>query len=287
MRMPPREQLVQLRSADFARLLKPALIEAPLEITLVGDIEEKKAIRLLSETFGALPSRKAAARTLSDTWFQRFPQRPMAPIRATHEGSPEKAVTGVLWPLYVAVPERRREEFALALVSRIMTDMLLERVREELGKTYAPSAMTYMPDNADQGYLMAVAESYPADIETVITEIKAAGARLARGEVTAEALEAARRPLLVGLMRAESTNSRWAVALDGSARDDQGLRDLVGARDLFASLTLDEIKAAAAKWLATPPIVVVAEPEAPAKPARDAGAKAAVEPPGRRAKAPG
>ena len=199
-------------------------------------------------------------------------------MRTTHEGSPEKAVAGVLWPLYVAVPERRREEYALSLVANIMTNMLNARLREELGKTYAPGALTYMPDHSDQGYMMAAAESYPADIDLVVKELKAAGDRLAKGEITEETLEQARRPVLTGLTRSSVTNARWAAALDGSARNDQALRDVTGAKDLYADISLGEVKAAAERWLANPPIVVVATPEAPGAATTAAKAAAGASP---------
>jgi len=262
-RMPPREELIKLRSADFERLFKPALTQAPLEVTIVGDVDEKSVTRLLSETLGALPARSETRRERADTWFQRFPDHAMAPVRTTHEGSPEKAVAGLIWPLYVAVPERRREEYSLSLLAGIMTNMLIERVREELGKTYSPGAATYMPDNSDQGYLMATAESYPGDIDLVVREMRAAGERLARGEITEDALEQARRPLLTGIVRAEQTNARWAAALDGSARNDQALKDVTEAQRMFAALTLADVKAAAARWLAPEPIVVTATPQPP------------------------
>ncbi len=43
--MPPREQMAGLRSRDFEALLKPVVTAAPLEVTLVGDLDEKTAVR--------------------------------------------------------------------------------------------------------------------------------------------------------------------------------------------------------------------------------------------------
>ncbi len=38
--LPPREALARMRTADFARLFRPAMLNAPLEVTIVGDVTE-------------------------------------------------------------------------------------------------------------------------------------------------------------------------------------------------------------------------------------------------------
>jgi zinc protease len=276
-RLPPREQMMKLTSGDFERILKGALTQDPLEVTIVGDVDEKTVTSLVRTSFGALPPRAPADRARADTWFQRYPDAPPPVVRTTHEGSPEKAVAGVLWPLYVATPERRREEYALGLAARIMTDKLRDRIREQLGKAYAPEAGTFMPDRGDQGFLMAAAESYPADIDMVVSEMQSAARQLVAGDFTGEDLEAVRRPLLTDLRRDLSTNGLWAAALSGSARDEQPLRDIAGAPALYATITLDEVKAAASRWLSRPPIVVVATPE-PDRPAKATSATGSAGP---------
>jgi zinc protease len=258
--IPPRDAFMAIRSADFARALKPALTGAPMEVTIVGDVDEKTATELVGKTFGALPARASAPRARPDTWWLRFPETLPEPIRASHEGSPEQAVASLTWPLYVAEPSRRREEYALYLLSKIFTDELRRHVREELGKTYDPEAETSMPDAADQGMLTASVETRPEDLDAVVAEVRAVADRLARGEITPEALEAVRRPLLARADGRASTNEWWVQALSGSARDPQILTDAVEYRSLIASLTLDEVKKAAAQWLSRPPLVVTAAP---------------------------
>jgi zinc protease len=258
--LPPREVFTAVRSADFAKALRPALTEAPMEVTVVGDVDEKAATDLVARTLGALPARDPAPRTRADTWWLRLPETPPAPIRATHEGSSEQAMASLTWGLYVAEPSRRREEYALYLLSRVFTDELRRRVREQLGKTYAPDADTSMPDGADQGTLTATVETRPEDLDAVVAEVRAVAARLAAGEITPEALEAVRRPLLSRADARQSSNDWWASAMSGSARDPQILADAMEYRPILTSLTVDDLKKAAATWLSRPPVVVTAAP---------------------------
>ena len=108
--LPPEEDLGRLRMSDFQRLLKPALTQAPLEVTIVGDVDETVATELVGATFGALPPRTDTPRKRGDTQFLRFPAGELPTVHVTHEGPETEAYVGVVWPVYVAVPERRREK---------------------------------------------------------------------------------------------------------------------------------------------------------------------------------
>ncbi|MEO8927352.1 MAG: insulinase family protein [Caulobacteraceae bacterium] len=259
--LPPRETLARLRTADFERLLKPALTRAPLEVTIVGDVDEKTAVQQVANTFGALPPRRSRPREQAETWFLRFGDQAIAPMRVTHEGPAEKALIEAVWPLYVATPRRRREEIALGLLAKVFSDSLRHRLRDGLGKTYGPDASTRMPDLADQGFLQAVVETAPIDVDAVLAEIRRAAADLAAGAFTDADLEIARGPELARLAAAARTNDWWIAALERSARDGVALKDLLAMRDLTASITPAEVRKAAADWLSHPPIVVIVTPK--------------------------
>ena len=112
------------------------MTEAPLEVTIVGDIDEATLTKQLAQTLGALPARKPADRARGDTHFLTFPATLPPSVRVTHEGPKEKALVGVVWPLFEGDPSKRREEYAINLAARVLSDELRHRVRQELGKTY-------------------------------------------------------------------------------------------------------------------------------------------------------
>ncbi len=278
-RLPPEAQMARLRMADVERILKPAVTRSPLEVTVVGDVDEKTAIAELAATFGALPPRPPAPPPVDRAWWLRFPDRPFPEIHVTHEGARDTAMVGVVWPLYVATPKRRREEIALGLLAKILTDDMRRRIRQDLGASYSPEAETQTPDFGDQGRLVAEVETTPALAERVVAEIRKSAERMARGEITAEALETVRKPRLAALAQWSRTNGWWLAALDGSARNSDPLDETRDTERLTAAVTLDDVRKAAADWLSKPPIVVVALPSAtaaalqlPAAPAAPAGA---------------
>ena len=270
--LPSRERLSQVRTRDFERLFKRSLLESPLEITIVGDVSEAEATMILQNTFGALPRRQGKFERRPDSWWLRYPAEAPPVIRATHEGPKEKAVVAVVWPLYVADPKRRQEEFSLNLVASVLDFMLRHRIREELGKSYAPSASIAMPDFGDQGAITVYVETSPGDAEAVAREIQETGLEVARGGFDQATLDAVRFPFLEERRQARSTNEWWLHAMDGSAKDGTNLNDFLTIESIFTNLTLADVKKAAAKWLVKRPIVAVVTPASAAGTVASAGA---------------
>jgi zinc protease len=258
--LPSQEKLATLKSTEFARVLKGPITTEAIELTIVGDVDEETAIRLVGRTFGALkPGRKVGpART--DTRFLIFPERTYPLIRTTHTGAANRAATRLMWPLYVATPARRREEYALGLLAAVFTDALRHRIRNELGKTYDPSVTTIMPDHADQGVLVADFSSQPGDVDALIKEAQSLAHKLAAGAITAEEVEAVRLPLLTSFAARRNHRSWWASAMSGSAKNPESINELVEYDAIMKAVTLDEVKAAARKWLARKPIIGIALP---------------------------
>ncbi len=263
--LPPQASVAGLNSKDFARLLKPAVTQAPLDVTVVGDIEEADAVRRIAETFGTLAPRAPRTVPPNAITYLRFPEGPRPEVRATHDGPADKAAALLVWPLYVATPTRRKEEYALKALAVVFANELRHEVRERSGKTYSPQVEATLPDFADQGELYAYMETQPVDIPAVQAAAVAVAARLAKGEITAEMLTAAQTPRLAATRAFTQSNRWWALALSGSGLDDGDLRDLMADEPLTAQVTLEEVRQVAATWLARAPLAAVTLPVAAGK----------------------
>ncbi|WP_304170670.1 pitrilysin family protein [Phenylobacterium aquaticum] len=257
---PPRRQLDSMDAADVARLYRGPLTEAPLEVTLVGDVDEKTATDLVAATFGALPPRVERARERPDVVFLRYGDALPAPLQLRHQGPGDRAEVSLTWPLFVGTPQSRREEAVVDLLADVFSDALTHAARDRLGKTYSPDVSAYVPDAGDQGGLTAEVETYPADVEIVRAETLAVAARLARGEISAAELDAARQPQLSGMASRRQTNETWAAILAGSSRDPRRVKDFAENPRLTTEIGLDEVRAAAARWLSRAPLQVIVMP---------------------------
>ena len=260
--LPPRELIAAYRAADFERMLKPALTSSPIEVTIVGDITEDQATRVVATTFGALPRRPALAPPEGPGPFRHFPETLPAPVTVTHEGPGDRAAAILAWPLYVATPERRQEEYAIHLLRSVFETRLLHQVRVVMGKVYAPTVTLDTPDHADQGVLLVTLEATPAEIDSLIDAALAVARELAGGAIRGDELDAARTPVLASTDQALRDNSAWAATIAYAGRDMAALRELTGVRRDLEALTVEDLRRAAAAWLARAPMMSRALPAA-------------------------
>lgn len=258
----PETQMAALRAPDFAALLRGPVTTAPIEITLVGDLTEAEAAKWVAESFGALPERAAGPVMRSKANFQRFPDAVPAPIQVTHKGPAGKAGLVMAWPTFVGDAAQRREAAALRLLAAIFDDAARHSIRERLGKSYAPEVvLADRVEQADQGHIRALVESTPADLPIVEAELRKVAASLAGGAITPQMLEAARAPLL-SHAQANLQDPAWIVGhLRYSSREPDRPQRLFETPQTLTSLSLDDVKRAAATWLAPTPIIVTAVPE--------------------------
>jgi len=259
--LPPREHIAPYRVADFERMLRPALTESPIEVTIVGDVTEEQAKRAVAATFGALPSRPALAPPPPGADpFRHFPAQLPPPVTAIHDGPGDKAAAVLAWPLWVASPERRQEEYAIVLLRSIYETRLLRRIRVAMGKAYAPSVTADTPDHADQGVLVATLEATPSEVGLLVDTARKVAAELANGDIEQAELDAARTPLLATADEATRDNATWATVITYAGEDEAGLREVTGLRADLEALTLEDVRRAAAAWLKAMPAMSRALP---------------------------
>ncbi len=259
--MPPRERLAAYRAADFERMLRPALTRSPVEVTIVGDLTEETAKRAVAVTFGALPRRPALpAVPEGEGPFRYFPERLPPPATDTHLGPSDKAAAVLAWPLYVASPERRSEEYAIHLLRSIFETRLLRQVRVVMGKVYAPDVGLAIPDDADQGIFTVTLEAAPHEIRSLVEAARGVAGELAEGAISQEELDAARTPMLALADQAQSANAAWASIIAHAGADRSALRELTGFRSDLEALTIEEVRRAAATWLTRAPMLSRALP---------------------------
>ncbi|HEY5723887.1 MAG TPA: insulinase family protein [Allosphingosinicella sp.] len=262
--LPPREIMAAYNVDDFEKLLRPVLTGAPIEVTIVGDMPEGYAVNAVAQTFGALPKRKPLSPPRGEGPFRRFPSSLPGPIKAKHEGPPEKAAAILMWPLWVATPERRSEEYAVLLLAQIYETRLLREIRVGMGKVYSPTVAAVTPDDSDEGYLAVSLDSAPADIDLLTDAARRIARELAAGTISQAELDAARDPMIAARLQAQNRNEAWAGILAASLRHPEAMDELLAYERQLRELSLEDVRKAAAKWVARDPLVSTAYPAAAA-----------------------
>ena len=259
--LPDAHDLDGVKSADFARILGPVLKNDALEVTVIGDVDQQTAVNAVARTLGALPTRQwRESYTRADAPHVRYPPPAATPVRTTHDGSPEKATVLATWPLFVWTPQLVREQRTLDLLAAIVQDQAIDDIRQRLGKAYSPSVNVDLARGGDQGALSVAIDTAPGATDVVADELKKIAQQLASGDITPAMLERARRPLLDEGATREISNPWWIAMLDGSWAHPDQIDSAKSWETDYETISLDEVKAAAKKWLAPDPLVVIAAP---------------------------
>jgi zinc protease len=258
--LPDEHDLDGVRSADFARILGPPLKNDALEVTVIGDIDQATATAAVARTLGALPPRTRRDTARPDAPRIHFAATEPMLVRTTHDGSPEKATVLATWPLFVWQPEKTREQRTIDLLGEIVQMRAIDEIRQRLGKAYSPQVGVRLDRGGDQGSLVVGIDTSPDATGVVVDQLRQIAANLAAGDITPEMLERARRPVLDNGAMREISNPWWIAMLDGSWEHPDQLEEARTWESDYASITLDEVKAAAKRWLSESPLVVVATP---------------------------
>jgi zinc protease len=258
--LPDERDLDGVRSADFARILGPVLKNDALEVTVIGDVDEQTAVAAVARTLGALPPRQWRDTARADTPHVRYPPPVAAPVLTTHDGSPEKASVLATWPLFVWTPQMVREQRTLDLLAAIVQDQAIDDIRQRLGKAYSPAVNVDLGRGGDQGALSVAIDTAPDATDIVAGELRKIAQQLADGDITDAMLERARRPLLDEGATREISNPWWIAMLDGSWEHPDQIATAKTWESDYETISLDEVKAAAKRWLAPEPLMVIAAP---------------------------
>ena len=95
--LPPKEALAARTFDEAKAVYAPIAATAPIDIGIVGDIDEAAAIAAVAQSFGALPTRAATAPTYAAGRVASF-RTDRAPVTLTHTGSISQAMVIAAWP---------------------------------------------------------------------------------------------------------------------------------------------------------------------------------------------
>lgn len=245
---PSLKQMQALTIGDIEATMRPILEQAPLELTVVGDVRVEDAVAAVGATFGALKSRAKTFAERPGARNVRFPAK-AGTYRFTHEGRADQASAYVAWPGpdFFSSPRRAR---TLSLIRDIMKVRLTEEFREAQGATYSPSAGTwYSGALADFGYISASAETRPDLVEGFYRTVNAIVAELKGGKFSDDVIARARTPTIKSIETDRRSNGFWTGAIEDIQTAPHALDSIRSQLPDFEGITKDEIVAAARTYL--------------------------------------
>jgi zinc protease len=245
---PSLDEVANAKLEDVRAVVEPALKNAPIEVTIVGDISVEEATRSVAATLGALPPRQSAAIDSPRAGDVKFPAPTATPVVLHHRGRPDQGAAAIAWPTTDVFADS--EAAARRLLVNIMQLRLVEELRVQAGATYSPSTTAHASLTfPGYGYIGAYAEIPPDKAHLFYETVDKVTADLRENGPTADEFERARKPELDSLERAVETNGFWRSFLAGSQADERRLELIRQARPRLEQVTAQDVQRVAQKYL--------------------------------------
>ena len=231
---------------DIRHWITPTLKNAPMEISIVGDLDPEVVIDLAATYIGSLPKR-------SDEEISDNKRQPLFPHGESLTVSvptviPKGMVTlAFLTDDYKNIHQNRR----LSVLSEIISDRMRVKIREEMGASYSSYAYN-APSRAYDSYgsLNAVVQTDPEDTSEIIRALQGITDDLATQGVSDDELNRAIKPILTSIKERVKTNPYWLNSvLKKASRHPAQLDWCRTFQEDYAAITEQDINELARKYL--------------------------------------
>ena len=248
--------LAEAEASTFA-VVRPwfdqILATAPVQVTVVGDIDEDAAIALLRPYLATLGAKRrplvahlgsAAELTLATTQ-----PLPSGVHRFSVPGTVRRAIIRIAWPTadYYDILRTRY----LGLLAQVIGERMRVRIREELGDAYSPTARRFASEAyANFGYLMAQVGVAPEKADEARAAVLEIATDLAANGVSSELLERVRAPIVQSIAIQRQQNQYWLGSVfERAAAQPFRVEWATTMESDFAKVTAAEISALAKQYL--------------------------------------
>ncbi len=245
---PAKEKAMTYDSEMVKNWVMPAFKEAPLELTLVGDLDPAVALPLIQKTFGALPERKTAKPNYDERRKINFPERPDSK-KFTFDSKIPNAAAMAVWRIPATGTDVKRTR-RFNILASILSDRLREEIREKLGGSYSPRAGASPSEELDMGMLQAMAQVKPEETKKYGDLMISLAHKMATDGVTQDELERSLNPIQSGLKESLRDNGYWLGTVLGSSQEKPYKLDWARTRDEdYGKVTVEELNALAKEFL--------------------------------------
>ena len=243
---PTLEELMSIDMEQIKQAVAGNLLDAPIELTVIGDLEINHVIAQAARTFGMLPTRRAA----KDVSASRAGVSVLEGIymERTVDTADKKATVKMLFPTTDGFDDSRRRN--LSFLGTVVDDRLRLEVRERLGAAYSPGAGAESSQvYQGLGGIMINAAGDPDKVEELVDACRAVAADLATNGVTEEEVKRLSEPILNQLRDAQRNNAYWMNLLDEAQGRPESLQSARTVVSFYENISAEDLSALAAEYL--------------------------------------
>ena len=257
-------QVERLTTAEAQAWLDRLVATSPIEVAVVGDIPRERAMELVARYVGSLPSRDRVAPTLFKDL--RAIKRPAGERRAARSIATATPMAIVVGGFYGADEAAVDDVLRLDLATRILTTRMIKSLREAENLVYSIGAFS-SPANTFPGFGIfgAGAPTQPGKEETLAARLQEIYADFAKGGVTPEELDVAKKQAANDADEQLKQPGYWMSEIGELTYSGRSLADVLAAPAKVQATTADQVREAFAKYYAPEnAMTIIIRPEAPA-----------------------
>ncbi len=269
-----KDQLDKITLEQAQSWLTRIMTSAPIEVSVVGDIDQEKAMSLVGKYLGALPKREAMSdKTLDD---KRNIKRPVGPLVNHVEMPTQTPVAVVINGFFGADQSELKDTRLLQIAARVLSTRMITVIREQEQLVYSIQASSVPgTDYPGYGMFIAPAPTDPAKTEALDKRISAMYAEFAQGGPTDDEMVVARKQFANNFDEQLREPGYWSSRLSTMAYRATNLDDILSGPEAFQHYTAAEVKDAFAKYYKPEATMSIIVKPASAKPAEAPAAKPA------------
>jgi zinc protease len=249
--LPPTQANLMAFSVDDSRAwIQTQLENSYLEVSLVGALPNS-TVDMLLETLGAFPSRASEKATLAmDYASVKFPDTPKILIYPYESTNLDEGAAIIAWE----IPSVTAETTEVLAQLRILQEVFQDRLHVEIQRVLGTSTFNYFAhlrssEAFEYGEFMAVALVDNEHVNIVGLKMVDIGRVLAEDGILQDEFDRALGPFLVREEGRQNSNHHWLELIDGSQANPFYLDAVRVRRELFQSMTAQDVNLVASKFL--------------------------------------
>jgi zinc protease len=244
-----KEAIAKVSLPDLQAFYAPLLANGPIEAVMVGDVDLETAVAAMAKTVGALPQRTPAQVPAGARDVRPPPPNPK-PTVFKHSGDKDQAYAVIGWNTFGGT-DRMRERRALSMAANMFQVRLFDRLREQEGASYSPSAASSTSEQlSDWGIFYASSELKPQSADTFFRIAREIVADLAAKPAAPDEFERAKNPIVSGIERRLKTNAYWISEMENWSRSPKLMERTRSFLTDYSAMTTEEVRAAVARHVA-------------------------------------
>ena len=229
------------------------LTTAPLQLTVVGDIDEDAVLALARPYAASLGARRASSSphlgAAQELVLAKAQPMPAGVHRFAVPGTVRRALIRIAWPTtdYYDIGRTRR----LGMLAQVIDEHMRVRIREELGDAYSPFAYRFASETyAGHGFLLAQVGVAPEKAEIARAAILDIAATLVAKGVDPELLKRVRLPIVKSITVQRQQNQYWMGSVFDRAAVQPFRREWADTMENdYTAMTAQELSELAKQYL--------------------------------------